>query len=275
MNLDHAPLGHDTPYPSHYDAGLLFPIDRAANRATIGVATPLPFHGADVWNAYELSWLNPRGKPQVAIGRFTVPADTPRIIESKSFKLYLNSLNQTRLPDAAAYAGLVERDLSAAAGGPVRVELKLPDGFRQERVADLSGDTLDDLDIAVEAYTPAPGLLRCLPGTGEVEEILTSNLLKSNCPVTGQPDWGSLQIRYRGPRLARDALLAYIVSFREHAEFHEHCVERIFADLMARCRPSSLSVYARYTRRGGLDINPWRATPDWPAPAMDLRTARQ
>ncbi|AOB30686.1 NADPH-dependent 7-cyano-7-deazaguanine reductase [Bordetella sp. H567] len=277
MNLEDAPLGHDTAYPSHYDAGLLFPIDRGANRATIGVGTPLPFHGADVWNAYELSWLNPRGKPQIAIGRITVPADTPCIIESKSFKLYLNSLNQTRLPDAAAYAALVERDLSAAAGGPVRVELILPDRFGQERVADLPGQTLDDLDIAVDAYTPAPGLLRRASGAdaGEVEETLTSSLLKSNCPVTGQPDWGSVQIRYRGPRLDRAALLAYIVSFREHAEFHEHCVERIFTDLMSACHPSSLSVYARYTRRGGLDINPWRATPDGQGPPVDPRTARQ
>lgn len=275
MNLDHAPLGHDTAYPSHYDASLLFPIDRGANRATIGVGAPLPFHGADVWNAYELSWLDPRGKPQVAIGRFTVPADTPRIIESKSFKLYLNSLNQTRLPDAASYAERIERDLGAAAGGPVRVELIPPFRFRQERIADLAGDTLDDLDIAVDAYTPAPELLRCAADAQEVEETLTSDLLKSNCPVTGQPDWGSVQVRYRGRRLDHAALLAYIVSFREHAEFHEHCVERIFTDLMATCRPSSLRVYARYTRRGGLDINPWRATPDWPAPDVDLRTARQ
>lgn len=275
MTLDHAPLGHDIPYPSQYDAGLLFPIDRATNRATIGVGTTLPFHGADVWNAYELSWLNPRGKPQIAIGRFTVPADTPRIIESKSFKLYLNSLNQTRMADPAAYAACVERDLSAAAGGPVRVELIPPAGFRDERLADLTGESLDDIDIDVGAYTPAPGLLRCATDADAVEETLTSDLLKSNCPVTGQPDWGSVQIRYRGPRLDRAALLAYIVSFREHAEFHEHCVERIYTDLMATCRPSSLLVYARYTRRGGLDINPWRATPDWPAPAVQARTARQ
>jgi 7-cyano-7-deazaguanine reductase len=157
----------------------------------------------------------------------------------------------------------------------VRVELILPASFREQRITDLAGETLDDLDIAVGAYTPAPGLLRCVADADEVEETLTSDLLKSNCPVTGQPDWGSVQIRYRGRKLDRAALLAYIVSFREHTEFHEHCVERIFSDLMAACRPSSLLVYARYTRRGGLDINPWRATPDWPAPDVDPRTARQ
>ncbi|OZI23464.1 NADPH-dependent 7-cyano-7-deazaguanine reductase QueF [Bordetella genomosp. 9] len=275
MNLDQAPLGHDVAYPAEYDPGLLYPIERAANRAGIGVGTPLPFHGADIWNAYELSWLDPRGKPRVAIGRFTVPADTPCIIESKSFKLYLNSLSQTRLPDAEAYMERVQRDVSAAACGPVRLTLVAPRGFRDEGIVELPGETLDDLEVDIEAYTPAPALLRCVPGAGEVEETLTSDLLKSNCPVTSQPDWGSVQIRYRGPKLDRAALLAYIVSFRQHTEFHEHCVERIFTDLMAACRPSRLSVYARYTRRGGLDINPWRATPGWPGPAAEGRSARQ
>jgi 7-cyano-7-deazaguanine reductase len=275
MSLANAPLGHDVAYPDHYDAGLLFPIDRAENRAALGIGAQLPFAGSDVWNAYELSWLDARGKPRVAVGRFTFPADTPRIIESKSFKLYLNSLNQTRLPDAAAYLDRVERDVGAAAGGPVRLELILPQRFNDERIADLSGASLDDLDIDVDAYEPAPQLLRCEPGADVVEETLKSDLLKSNCPVTGQPDWGSVQIHYRGPRIDRKALLAYIVSFRLHAGFHEHCVERIFTDLMAACRPTHLSVFARYTRRGGLDINPWRATPGWVVPSVELRTARQ
>lgn len=275
MSLADAPLGHDVPYPDQYDASLLFPIERAANRAALGVSAPLPFVGDDVWNAYELSWLDARGKPQVAIGRFTVPADTPRIVESKSFKLYLNSLNQTRLPDAAAYAERVERDVSAAAGGPVRLTLIPPDGFRQARISELEGELLDGQDIEIRHYTPAPELLRCETGAPIVEETLRSDLLKSNCPVTNQPDWGSVQIRYRGPKLDRAALLAYIVSFRQHAEFHEHCVERIFMDVMAACQPQALSVYARYTRRGGLDINPWRATPGMPAPDLTMRTARQ
>lgn len=275
MSLANAPLGHDVAYPDHYDASLLFPIERAENRAALGLGGALPFVGSDVWNAYELSWLDPRGKPRVAVGRFTFPADTPRIIESKSFKLYLNSLNQTRLPDAAAYLERVERDVGAAAGGPVQVELIQPGRFDDERIAGLPGESLDDLDVDIDAYAPAPGLLRCEPAAAQVEETLTSELLKSNCPVTGQPDWGSVQIHYRGPRIDRRGLLAYIVSFRLHSGFHEDCVERIFMDVMAACRPTHLSVYARYTRRGGLDINPWRATPGWTVPSVDLRTARQ
>lgn len=275
MSLADAPLGHDVPYPDSYDPALLFPLDRAANRAALGMdGASLPFRGVDIWNAYELSWLNPRGKPQVAMATFTVPADTPNIIESKSFKLYLNSLNQTRLPDAAAYAQRLTRDLSAAAGGPVGVNLILPDQFDRLRIAELPGENLDELDVEIGAYTPSPRLLRCLPGAAVVEETLSSRLLKSNCPVTGQPDWGSVQLRYRGAQIDRKALLAYIVSFRQHAEFHEHCVERLFMDVMQACGPSQLAVYARYTRRGGLDINPWRGTVGWDAPE-DVRMARQ
>jgi 7-cyano-7-deazaguanine reductase len=274
MSLADAPLGHDVAYPDSYDAALLFPLDRAPNRVPLGIGADLPFHGQDIWTAYELSWLNPRGKPQVAMGRFIVPADTPRIIESKSFKLYLNSLNETRLPGAAAYIERVQGDVSAAAGAPVRLELLPPESFGQARIGTLPGDTLDDQDVAIDTYTPAPSLLGCEPDADIVEETLTSDLLKSNCPVTGQPDWGSLQIRYRGKKIDRAGLLRYIVSFRQHSEFHEHCVERVFTDIMAACEPSALSVYARYTRRGGLDINPWRATPGLKAPP-DVRTARQ
>jgi 7-cyano-7-deazaguanine reductase len=276
MNLAHSPLGHDVAYPDHYDATLLFPIDRATNRGALGIAGALPFKGQDIWNAYELSWLNERGKPQVALGRFTVPADSPRIVESKSFKLYLNSLNQTRLPDAAAYIERVVGDVSTAVGAPVGLELTLSHRFGEARIGVLPGETLDDLDIDIDSdrHTPDSALLRCVPGAAIVEETLTSELLKSNCPVTGQPDWAGVQIRYRGPKIDRPALLSYIVSFRQHAEFHEHCVERIFMDLMAACGPAELCVYARYTRRGGLDINPWRATPGMAAPA-DVRTARQ
>lgn len=274
MSLANAPLGHEVAYPDQYDPALLFPVGRAENRATLGIEQDLPFQGMDLWNAYELSWLDLRGKPQVAIGRFAVPAGTPNIIESKSLKLYLNSLNQTRLPDAQAYAARLRQDLSAAAGGPVDVQLVLPQAFEQVRVTEPQGICLDDLDVEIGAYTPAPELLECVPGAAVVEEVLMSRLLKSNCPVTGQPDWGSVQIAYRGPQIDRAALLAYIVSFRQHAEFHEHCAERMFSDIMAACRPRALSVYACYTRRGGLDINPWRATKGMPAP-IELRTARQ
>jgi 7-cyano-7-deazaguanine reductase len=274
MSLADAPLGHDVAYPDRYDAALLFPIDRATNRASLGIAAALPFTGQDIWNAYELSWLNARGKPQVALGRFTVPADSPRIVESKSFKLYLNSLNQTRLPDADAYIERVVADVSAAVGAPVVLDLMPSARFADARMGVLPGETLDDLDIDIDRYTPDPALLRCAPDADIVEETLSSELLKSNCPVTGQPDWGGVQVHYRGPRIHRPALLAYIVSFRQHTEFHEHCVERMFMDIMAACGPSRLCVYARYTRRGGLDINPWRATPGMAAPD-DIRTARQ
>ncbi|MBO9353487.1 NADPH-dependent 7-cyano-7-deazaguanine reductase QueF [Bordetella petrii] len=273
MSLSNAPLGQAVAYPAQYDPALLFPIARAHNRASLQLTGALPFTGADIWNAYELSWLDARGKPRVAMATFTVPADSPNIIESKSFKLYLNSYNQTRLDDAATLGARLAADLSAAAGARVGVDLILPERFASLAMAELDGIYLDDLDIAIDTYTPDAGLLRC--GAGEaVSETLASRLLKSNCPVTGQPDWASVQIRYRGRPLDRAALLRYLVSFRGHAEFHEHCVERIYSDIMAACRPEQLTVYARYTRRGGLDINPWRSNFEAGPPA-DLRTARQ
>jgi len=273
MSLSNAPLGHSVAYPSRYDPGLLFPIARAHNRASLNLSAPLPFAGVDIWNAYELSWLDPRGKPQVAMATFTVPADSPNIIESKSFKLYLNSYNQTRLDGPELLRERLAADLSAAAGGAVGVELIRPAEFGRLAMAELDGQYVDDLDVEIDTYTPDAGLLRCAAGPA-VSETLASRLLKSNCPVTGQPDWASVQIRYRGQPLDRAALLRYLVSFRDHAEFHEHCVERIYTDIMAACRPEQLTVYARYTRRGGLDINPWRSNAGAPPPA-DVRTARQ
>jgi len=273
MSLSNAPLGQHVDYPSQYDASLLFPIARSHNRASLPLSATLPFAGVDIWNAYELSWLDSKGKPQIGMATFTVPADSPNIIESKSFKLYLNSFNQTRLASAQQLRDHLVRDLSAAAGGDVGVDLILPDRFGQLSMRELEGEYLDDLDIEVDTYTPNADLLRCAPGA-VVSETLASRLLKSNCPVTGQPDWASVQIRYRGQPLDRAALLRYIVSFRNHAEFHEHCVERIFTDIMTACRPEQLTVYARYTRRGGLDINPWRSNTNATAPG-DVRMARQ
>ncbi|MVW80261.1 NADPH-dependent 7-cyano-7-deazaguanine reductase QueF [Bordetella sp. 02P26C-1] len=273
MSLTNAPLGQHVAYPSQYDAGLLFPIARAHNRAGLGLTGELPFRGVDIWNAYELSWLNAKGKPEVAMATFTIPADSPNIIESKSFKLYLNSFNQTRLAGADELRNHLVRDLSAAAGGNVGVHLILPADFARQRIDELEGDDIDELDVEVTAYMPDASLLRCQSGD-VVTETLASRLLKSNCPVTGQPDWASVQIRYRGRPIDRAALLRYIVSFRDHAEFHEHCVERIYTDIMAACQPEQLTVYARYTRRGGLDINPWRSNTDATMP-LDIRTARQ
>ncbi|HXH02281.1 MAG TPA: NADPH-dependent 7-cyano-7-deazaguanine reductase QueF [Candidatus Competibacteraceae bacterium] len=271
-HLEHSPLGKTSTYQDQYDPSLLFSVPRVEQRAALGLEGALPFTGVDLWNAYELSWLDPKGKPRVALGRFAFRVDSPNIIESKSLKLYLNSFSQTRLEDAAALRSLLERDLAAASGAPVAVELILPEHFCELRLAELDGESIDDLDVEIRDYTPNPALLSA--GGEVIEETLVSHLLKSNCPVTGQPDWGSVQIRYRGPRLDRAGLLAYIVSFRGHNEFHEHCAERIFVDLLRCCRPQRLTVYARYTRRGGLDINPFRS--NWEAaPREHGRGARQ
>ena len=266
-----SPLGKPAAYHDRYDPALLFAIERAPQRAALGLAGALPFSGADLWTAYELSWLDARGKPEVAIGRFTVPADSPRIVESKSMKLYLNGFSQTPFASAMAVERTIAADLGRAFGTPVAVELVAPGAFARLRLEELPGESIDDLAIEVRDYAPRPDLLAAAGPA--VEEALVSQLFKSNCPVTGQPDWGSVQVRYRGPRIDRASLLRYLVSFRQHAGFHEHCVERIFVDVRARCRPEKLTVYARFTRRGGIDINPFRS--DWESPAAAIRTARQ
>ncbi|SEK91654.1 NADPH-dependent 7-cyano-7-deazaguanine reductase QueF [Halomonas daqiaonensis] len=270
--LEHAPLGRQSVYPEHYDAGLLYPIVRDANRAPLGIEEgALPFVGEDEWHAFEVSWLNARGKPRVAVARFRLPADSPNLIESKSWKLYLNGFNQTRFGGRERVIDTLVSDLSRAAGAAVSVELFDVD---HEALAPrrLPGECLDDLDIEITDYTPSVEHLRV--GEAIVEETLHSHLLKSNCPVTGQPDWGSVLIRYQGPKLDREGLLRYLIGFRQHQDFHEHCVEHIFMDLMARARPQRLLVLARYVRRGGLDISPWRATLG-ECPPEPLRLARQ
>ncbi|HQV73004.1 MAG: NADPH-dependent 7-cyano-7-deazaguanine reductase QueF [Dokdonella sp.] len=255
-----SPLGKQVAGSAVYDADLLFPIPRAAGRGAMGLAEPLPFHGVDIWNAWELSWLDLRGKPQVAIGEFRIPASSPNLIESKSFKLYLNSLNQTRFADADAVRALLLADLSAAAGMPIDVVLLGVDPTRSAPIQRLDGECIDDLDIDIDQYgPPQAGFLGVDAAAEPATEVLLSHLLKSNCPVTGQPDWASVQIRYHGKRIDRAGLLRYLVSYRNHDDFHEQCVERIFRDLLARCAPQQLTVHARYTRRGGLDINPWRS----------------
>jgi 7-cyano-7-deazaguanine reductase len=269
----HSPLGQATVYADRYDPSLLFPIPRAQKRAEIGIGASLPFFGVDIWNAYELSWLDARGKPQVALAEFRVPADSPNIIESKSFKLYLNGYAQEKL-DTATVREMLARDLSAAASAQVAVVLGTPSA-QGHAIADLPGELLDEQPLAIDHYgPPEPSYLRADTAVAPVQETLLSHLLRSNCPVTGQPDWGSVQIAYRGAPIDRAGLLRYLVSFRTHNEFHEQCVERIFVDLMARCAPQQLSVYARYTRRGGLDINPFRSTEAGATPA-NVRSARQ
>jgi 7-cyano-7-deazaguanine reductase len=272
---EHSPLGKSTVYADRYDAGLLFPIPRQGKRDEIGIAAgALPFHGVDVWNGYELSWLDTRGKPVVAIAEFRFPAGTPHIVESKSFKLYLNSFAQERLADADAVRRILQRDLSAASGGAAEVILRAPGDLDGTALAEPVGTLLDTLDVTIDCYGPPRADFLATIGEGTVDEVLVSHLLRSNCPVTGQPDWGSVQIAYRGPRIDPAGLLRYLVSFRNHTEFHEQCVERIFMDMTARCSPHALSVYARYTRRGGLDINPFRST-DRNAVPGNPRGARQ
>lgn len=270
---EQSPLGKRSDYPERYDPGLLFPIERAAGRAALGIAT-LPFFGVDIWNAYELSWLTPRGKPQIAVATILVPADSPNLIESKSLKLYLGGFAQTPFASADALRSTIQADLARTCGASVQVRLTLPADFAKLRLEELDGIALDRLDLDTDVYHPDPALLQAAEDEAPVEETLYSNLLRSNCPVTGQPDWGSVQIRYAGAQIEQPGLLRYLISFRQHTGFHEQCVERIFNDILQRCRPSKLAVYARYTRRGGLDINPFRTNFNLPLPD-NHRTARQ
>ncbi len=269
-----SPLGKTAAYRTDYAPELLFPIARQGKRDELGLTGTLPFFGVDIWNAYEISWLNMRGKPQVAIATITAPADSPNIIESKSFKLYLNSFNQTRLANEEALLSLLREDLSNGFGAPVQVSLSLPDQFDKLKFGELDGLLLDRLDLDIDSYAPAPQLLKANFEEAPVEEKLISHLLKSNCLVTGQPDWASVQIHYVGPQIEQEGLLRYLIGFREHNEFHEQCVERIFVDILRACKPQKLAVYARYTRRGGLDINPWRTNFTSGRPP-NLRSARQ
>ena len=268
------PLGRHVDYPREYAPTLLFPIARALGRAEIGVdPAALPFTGVDRWHAFELSWLDTRGKPQVATATLEVPADSPNLIESKSLKLYLNSYNATRMEHRDALRERVLADLSQVAGAPVRMSFGLPAMVPDLQAADAAA-SLDALDVEIDCYGPPDASLLHAHDGEPVRETLSSALLKSNCPVTGQPDWARVVIDYHGPRIDREGLLRYLVSFRDHSEFHEQCVERIYTDLVARVHPQWLGVEARYTRRGGLDINPWRASPGSAVPRW-VRDERQ
>ena len=265
-------LGQQSAYISQYTPSLLQPVPRSLNRDDLGLGETLPFQGCDVWTLYELSWLNAKGKPVVALGEVAVPATSPNLIESKSFKLYLNSFNQTRCDSLEAVQALLAKDLSACAGAEVSVTL-FPLDQAPHQIALLPGECIDEQDIEIDSYEFDQTLLQGAAEADIVEETLHSHLLKSNCLVTSQPDWGSLVIHYRGPRLNREKLLRYLISFRQHNEFHEQCIERIFTDLKHFCAPEKLTVHARYTRRGGLDINPFRS--DWEPVPANLRLIRQ
>jgi len=272
--LNSLTLGKPTAYHDIYDASLLQAVPRSMNREPLGLyPESLPFQGADIWTLYELSWLNSKGVPQVAVGEVVLDASSQNLIESKSFKLYLNSFNQTKFADWGSVRATLERDLSACAQGDVSVALFRLQEVEGQPIGHMAGVCIDEQDITIDDYQFNADYLDNATRSEVVEESLVSHLLKSNCLITNQPDWGSVMIRYRGPRIDREALLRYLVSFRHHNEFHEQCVERIFNDVLRYCKPEQLTVYARYTRRGGLDINPWRT--NTPFVACRSRLVRQ
>jgi 7-cyano-7-deazaguanine reductase len=266
-------LGKATAYVCEYDPSQLQAIPRQLKRDELGIqAQVLPFYGEDLWNGYEVSWLNPKGKPQVALMLCRIPADSPNLVESKSFKLYLNSLNQSVFDSQQAVQSVIAEDIGAIVGLPVAVRLFSvdSDAFMPQP---LDGECIDELDVEIHDYALNSAYLSA-DDSQTVSQTLVSHLLKSNCLVTSQPDWASVQIAYQGAKIDPVGLLKYLISFRNHDEFHEQCVERIFMDLMAQCRPEKLTVYARYTRRGGLDINPYRSTESGQSP-HNLRSLRQ
>lgn len=259
-SLEALSLGKETQYHDQYDARLLQGVPRSLNRDSLSLtAENLPFHGGDIWTMYELSWLNSKGLPQVAIGHVELDATTENLIESKSFKLYLNSFNQTRFESWDIVEETLLKDLTACAKGKVNLTIYPLSHFTSQPIVDFAGECIDEQDIEIDNYQFDVQWLNESTTDKQVEETLVSHLLKSNCLITNQPDWGSVAIQYKGKKIDREKLLRYLVSFRQHNEFHEQCVERIFHDIMQLCAPETLTVYARYTRRGGLDINPWRS----------------
>ncbi|NGX43517.1 MAG: NADPH-dependent 7-cyano-7-deazaguanine reductase [Chlamydiae bacterium] len=269
--LKKAPLGKETFYVSQYTPSLLCPLPRKSKRDEIGIPATLPFFGVDIWNAYEVSWLNLKGKPKVAIAEVNIPCESSYLIESKSFKLYLNSFNQTRFPNGEEVRSTIIRDLNRRTETTVQVRFRYPSDFSTHQLRELSGICIDQLDIETDCYQVDASLLQCSKEI--VEEELHSHLLKSNCLVTGQPDWASVYIHYFGPKIDHSSLLKYLVSYREHDEFHEQCIERIYMDITKQCQPQKLTIFGMYTRRGGIDINPFRS--NFEACPPKFRTPRQ
>ena len=272
QKMSKIPLGKPTDYPAEYSPQVLFAVPRIEARKALGLGDELPFQGEDVWNAWELTWLDSSGKPVVATAVITVPADSANIVESKSLKLYLNSLAMSRYTSIDEIAGTINRDLSGITESEIAISITPAAEFSAARIFNLPGICIDDLDVRIDASGVDAETLKN-SGEDSIEEELHSHLLRSNCPVTNQPDMGSVLIRYRGPAIDRESLLTYIVSFRQHNDFHEACVERMFLDIKARCGADKLTVYARYNRRGGLDINPFRS--DFEATVENLRLWRQ
>lgn len=270
--LKGAPLGQKTEYTNQYTPSLLFPVPRSLARDKIALSSSsLPFTGIDIWNSLELSWLNPKGKPVVAGGEFIFPCDTENLVESKSLKLYLNSFNQTAFSSLEEVQEIIKKDLWDFCGLPGEIKIYSIEECEKLPTGRLEGICLDDLDITTNIYEVEPAFLKTSKET--VEETLYSHFLKSNCLATGQPDWGTLLIKYKGPKIDHEGLLKYIISYRNHSGFAEHCVEQIFVDLMKYCQPEKLTVYARYTKRGGLDINPFRS--NFEQPYKNVKLVRQ
>jgi 7-cyano-7-deazaguanine reductase len=264
------PLGKKISHAKSYDPSQLFPIEREEARKLLSIDTP-PFTGADIWNCYEISWLNTSGKPIVGIGRFIIPFESKYIVESKSMKLYLNSFNLTGFDSVSDVKKAIISDLSHACGSDVEVSIILPENFNQEKIHEPKGICIDSIDINMERYKLSSTYLKI--NDNNADELLYSNLLRTNCPVTNQPDWATLFIKYTGKEIEKASLLKYIVSFREHSGFHENCVETIFMDILKRCKPEKLLVNARFTRRGGIDINPYRS--NYGVTLTDERVIRQ
>jgi 7-cyano-7-deazaguanine reductase len=273
QKMSKIPLGKPTDYPAEYSPQVLFAVPRMEARRALGLGAELPFHGADVWNAWELTWLEPSGKPVVATAVITVPADSLNIVESKSLKLYLNSLATSQYESIDEIGEIIRRDLSGIAKSEVGISILPANDSSTAQIEVLPGDCIDDLEVQIDVSAGIDAATLKTVGEGSIEEELHSHLLRSNCPVTHQPDMGSVLVRYRGPAIDRESLLRYIVSFRQQHDFHEACVERMFLDIKARCSPEKLTVYARYNRRGGLDINPFRS--DFETTAENLRVWRQ
>jgi 7-cyano-7-deazaguanine reductase len=258
--LNSLTLGKQTSYECEYNAKLLQGVPRSLNRDDLALGNELPFKGVDLWTGYEISWLNQKGKPIVALAEFYVPVSSPNLIESKSFKLYLNSYNQTQFASWDVVRSTMQQDLSECAGADVEVKLFKASEHAHFEVTNLPGENIDDLDIEIDRYEFDSSLLATETHGEHTTETINSHLLKSNCLITSQPDWASIVIEYTGTKIDKEALLRYLISFRMHNEFHEQCVERIFMDIKRSCHPETLTVYARYTRRGGLDINPYRSS---------------
>lgn len=269
-SIEKSPLSERSRYPSCYNSGILYPISRLDNRSQlISDPTTLPFQGYDLWHAYELSWLQPNGLPAAMIARFIIPANSPNLIESKSFKLYLNSLNNSTFENIKEVKSILEKDISTVLEAPAHVEFISPNQSTLQGT--IQGTCLDQIDTLCQHYQPNPKLLTTQQPN--ISETVYTHLFRSNCPVTFQPDWATIIVHYQGQTIDHASLLSYLVSYRNHAQFHEHCVEMIFSDIMNHCQPQKLCIEAKFTRRGGLDINPIRA--NYPINNTQPNTIRQ